>query len=185
VVDDPLLKQRLLRAKSEHAFEQCLGHVFGERHAQFSPQLRRDLFTLWELGLALGPPHCREYEGSNGPGGFGRFPPELIFDRESAESNPAGVPVTRARENTQTYPAKVGSWSPECPASSERNTTRPACPSCGGGRGMGDYPFPCDTCGGSGNAGICPGCSGVGWSCAPSTRCNACDGTGLVTSGGG
>jgi len=150
------LERRLARARSEKAFEDCLRHVFGERHADFSSRLRRDLFTLWETGLALGPLHCRAYKGSPGPGGFGRFPPELSYDSppDSPEVSEPSEPQAKAKlaldPKPKLYPATVGKWEPEWGASSERNCTRPPCPSCGG-RGLGDYPFPCDTCGGTGN----------------------------------
>lgn len=163
MVDDPDLSLRLAKARSDQIFEDCLRHVFGERHSDFSPRLRRDLYRLWELGLSLGPLHCSQYDGRLGPGGFGRFPPEEVPPAEEAssagktppaeETLPAGkTPPADAPHSpaSKRYPATTGKMVPPMCPPSDRDCSRPPCSFCGG-TGMGDYPFPCNRCGGNGN----------------------------------
>lgn len=169
MVDDPDLPLRLGLARLEALFEQHLRQVFGDRHVEFTKQLRDRLRELWLLGVETRTGDdmtSREIEQmfrrplsqmrddefvSATRGAMKKVIQDVERGRmptpdEAAHLAPEALPPPPKR-----YPATVGTWSPEWPASSERDTTRPACPSCGG-RGLGDYPFPCNVCGGSGNA---------------------------------
>ena len=139
-VGDPDLERRLNVARTEALFERHLNKVFGEGHAKFTPQLREHLRQLWRLALDSEPPVEREMTV--------REEDELIKRIEFAKLQ--GIPVSRAHERTQAYPSTVGTWQPEAGPAIGRDTSKPPCPTCGG-RGLGDYPYACNRCGGSGN----------------------------------
>lgn len=108
----------------EKLFQEHLQEAFGDRREDFTVMLTNQLRQLWLLGLKT------------------RLPEDMTpRDEDEFLTGVTG----------KLYPETVGKWSPEWPASSDRDRKRPACPSCGG-RGLGDYPYPCTTCGGSGNA---------------------------------
>ena len=48
------------------------------------------------------------------------------------------------------YPAVAKGFVPKMDAATDRDRRRPFCKGCSG-TGVGDYPYPCNTCGGSGN----------------------------------
>jgi len=124
---DPELEGRLFQAREEALFHKHLRQVFGDRHVEFSADLRVMLRELWTLGRVT------KESGL------------VAGDMHKIYTTPR-----KRLTRKQTYPATVGVMSPEWPAASKRDTTRPACPSCGG-RGVGDYPHACNTCGGTGN----------------------------------
>lgn len=125
------LQRRLEVARQEATFEVHLRKVFGERHAEFSKALRDNLRELWRLALHTDVPTARETGA-----------------RETGIREEQGSPAARSRPP---YAATVGKWVPEHGPAAQRDVTCPPCPSCGG-RGLGDYPFACNACGGSGNA---------------------------------
>jgi len=108
----------------EKLFQEHLQEAFGDRREEFSAILTDHLRRLWLLGVKT------------------RAPEDMTAREEDAF-------ITGAEDKI--YPATVGKCSPDWGASDERNRKRPPCPSCGG-RGLGDYPYPCNTCGGTGNA---------------------------------
>jgi hypothetical protein len=104
-------------------FEAHLEEAFGEKHKEFTVLLRNRLRKFWLLALKT------------------RTGDDMTGHDEDAFLH--GVVQ-------KSYPATVGTMSPEWGPSSRRDTSRPACRGCGG-RGLGDYPYECTVCGGSGN----------------------------------
>lgn len=134
-MSDPDLKTRLSQAREEMLFKEHLQQIFGQRHTEFSSTLRDSLRELWKLAKSSA-------DGTRAHRQQKKFK-EALEEQDQTKQ--------RVMQRPTLYPAKTGKWTPEVPAASDRDRTKPPCSSCGG-RGMGDYPYPCDTCGGSGNA---------------------------------
>lgn len=105
-------------------FKQHIHDTFGDGADSFSDELLERLQHLWLLGNQE--------------------------DLAEAEAQEKARKLAMDHGHPKIYPATTGKWTPEWPVSSDRDRSRPACPSCGG-RGLGDYPYPCDSCGGTGN----------------------------------
>lgn len=108
----------------DRLFDEHMQEAFGDRRQEFTVQLTNQLRKLWLMAL----------------------------------QTRAGEDVTARDEEAfltgvygRTYPAVADGMAPKLPASSDRDTRRPMCGGCGG-TGMGDYPYACNTCGGTGNS---------------------------------
>jgi len=107
----------------DKTFEAHLQEAFGEKRKEFTVRLTNQLRVLWLLALKT------------------RIGDDLTGHDE--EKFLHGVVQ-------KIYPATVGKTPPGFGSSSRRDRSRPACRGCGG-TGLGDYPFECTNCGGSGN----------------------------------
>lgn len=117
-------------------FEEHLHEVFGDGANRFSDTLREHLHKLWELGQEKPDPgHTPLHWGTEND----------VQMQERLED--AAVPSKGKRK---LYPATIGFEPAGWGAPLDRDRTRPPCRDCGG-RGLGDYPFPCHSCNGTGN----------------------------------